>query len=195
MCYVAIRYISNFPKVHFLVSTVIICGFSRGQFAVSFRPDFSSHFCVFYFNNLSHGSLFSLSLFLSNDHVPRINRVTPVLCRYFLSPRWLSSEHQRMLQRREGPFSSRREYKNMYLSLQSLWLRRDLHEKTKTCFRGVSSPFPRAFAAPVAFSPFALTQPRGAVPHRTAVRYSVQTRRGEKLAQRDSLAPVLCILQ
>lgn len=52
----------------------------------------------------------------------------------------------------------------MCLSLQSLWLRRDLHEKTKTCFRGVSSPFPRAFAAPVAFSPSALVQPRGAVP-------------------------------
>jgi len=68
----------------------------------------------------------------------------------------------------------------MCLSLQSPWLRRDLHEKTKTCFRGVSSPFPRAFAAPVALSPSALTQPRDAVPHRTAVRYSVQTRRGGK---------------
>lgn len=91
---------------------------------------------------------------------------------------------------------SGREYKNMCLSLQSPQLRRDLHEKTKTCFRGVSlsSTSRRAFAASVAsllslshnHAHSLCTQTHTHL-HKIA-QWSVRARRKEKLAQRDSLS-------
>lgn len=95
--------------------------------------------------------------------------------------------------RRAGKSFPGREYKNMCLSLQSPQLRRDLHEKTKTCFRGVSpQPTRASFRRTRSFSPFALTQPRthihGILRIHAIAQWSVRARRKEKLAQRDSLA-------
>lgn len=113
-------------------------------------------------------------------------------------------KEEEKIERMRWKVVSGREYKNMCLSLQSPQLRRDLHEKTKTCFRGVSlSPTSRrAFAAPVA-SLLSLSHNRARSLHTQThtrihkiAQWSVRARRKEKLAQRDSLSrAALCILQ
>lgn len=120
---------------------------------------------------------FILIIILWLYHRALVIRVTPFLCDILSYRDDFLRTLNGCLRKAKESLSSRREYKNMCLSLQSPWLRRDLHEKTKTCFRGVSSPFPRAFAAPVAFSPSALVQPRGAVFH-TVLRYGTVCKRG-----------------
>lgn len=90
----------------------------------------------------------------------------------------------------------------MCLSPQSARLRSDLHEETKTCFRGIPctpSPLPLSFSLSLSFlrSSSLSALPRGA--HTLRVR-GVRTRRKEELAQRDSprstlhftMAKILC---
>lgn len=108
--------------------------------------------------------------------------------------------------RRAAWIVSGREYKNMCLSLQSTRLRRDLHEKTKTCFRGVSpaSPsrphgFPRS--SPLSSTAFTLAELRSFRGTSCATVYAKRRCR-EKLAQRNrarardtlhfTIAKILC---
>lgn len=89
----------------------------------------------------------------------------------------------------------------MCLSPQSARLRSDLHEETKTCFRGIPctpSPLPLSHS----LSSILHSSSLSALPHRahTLRVRGVRTRRKEELAQRDSprstlhftMAKILC---
>lgn len=69
----------------------------------------------------------------NNFHGRRILLFIPFGCAYGYRRASISTRGER------DRLALRREYKNMCLSPQSARLRSDLHEKTKTCFRGIHS--------------------------------------------------------
>lgn len=87
----------------------------------------------------------------------------------------------------------------MCLSPQSARLRSDLHEETKTCFRGIPctpSPF-HSHSLSLSLSPILRSSSFSVLSsgaHTLRVR-GVRTRRKEELAQRAARRAVLCILQ
>lgn len=88
-------------------------------------------------------------------------------------------------------FALRREYKNMCLSPQSARLRSDLHEKTKTCFRGILSFLSTLFFSSVSMLLLILVAPT----HSALCTLHAECERGERKSWLSETRAVLCILQ